>query len=443
MNNLFDSFSSQTLNQWQEQLVKDLKGQSEELLSRNNVIEEIAFTTYLHTENEHAKASSVWLDKYARGLQKESNLILNVKNISILSDKDANTQALQALNSGANAIRFENCSRSTISTLLQDIQLDVIQTRFVNPSTEQVDELVKNYNPLLGSNIIVEWDIFEKKDDLDQIISLVKHKQFPLFVSNGYAVQQIGANTSQEVAFILTTAHDTLCALMNKGLTIDEAAACIHFNVGVGNQYFFEIAKTRVVRMLWSKIVEQYTPASDCSKNIQILGSTGFINKSLKDPYTNLLRQTTEVASLMLGGVDAICCLPYDTFTSTEKTILASRMALNIPNILIEESYFDKVIDPYAGSYAVEYLCNQIAEKAWQQFVSYNETDGFFNTINLSHFKKVVEDKQILRKALFLEGKTKFIGINSFPNPEVIDNKWIATGRYLDMDYLVLERIEA
>ena len=440
MNNLFDSFSPANLTQWENQLVKDLKGQSEDLLQRQDAIEEVDYATFQHVDSPSATPSSIWGDKYARGLQKESNSFFNVKNIRVTDAKTANEEAITALNSGANALRFVMEADVELSVLLQNIQLDVIQTRFANPSIQLVQELAQSHTDLLGSHLLIEWDALQIDTYFDAIQSTLTQKQFPVFVANGYAVQQIGANTSQEVGFILTAAHDALCYLMEKGMTVDQAAACIHFQVGVGQKYFFEIAKTRVLRMLWSKIIEGYAPTSECTKNAIILGMTGFINKSIQDPHTNLLRQTTEVASLILGGADAIVCQPHDSYSTAGGTVLASRMALNIPNILVEESYFDKVIDPYAGSYAVEFLSNTIADKAWELFNSYNASNGFTNEANVEGFKSLLVEKQNLRKALFAEGKAKFIGINSFPNPEQVEGTWLSTGSYLGLEFLVYER---
>lgn len=442
MNNLFDSFSPQSLSQWQQQLTKDLKGQSEDLLKRHDAIEEVDYTTYQHAESPLASPHSVWSEKYARGLQKESNSFFNVKTIEVKDAKEANLVAINALNSGANSIRFVLQNDVEISVLLDNIQLEVIQTRLVNPSVQLVQTIASNYSTLLGSNLLIEWDALQIATYYDAIQPILDKKQFPAFIANGYAVQQVGANTSQEVAFILTAAHDALCFLMEKGMTVDQAAACIHLQVGAGQKYFFEIAKTRVLRMLWSKIIEAYHPVSECSKNITILGLTGFINKSIKDPHTNLLRQTTEVSSLILGGADAISCQPHDLYSTSGSSVLANRMALNIPNILVEESYFDKVIDPYAGSYAVEYLSNTIADKAWGMFSQFNASNGFSNEANVETFRNLLIEKANLRKQLFTEGKAKFIGVNTFPNPEKVDGKWLSTGSYLGLEFLVYERVE-
>ena len=185
---------------------------------------------------------------------------------------------------------------------------------------------------------------------------------------------------------------------MDRGLTIDEAAACLHFNVGVGSNYFYEIAKIRAIRILWSKIIETYGVSHACSYNTRITGIVGFTNKSLKDPYTNLLRQTTEAMSLAFAGVHAICVLPYDQASEKGATSLSTRMAVNIPLILQEESYLDKVIDPLSGSYTIEYLTNEIAEKAWNSFQEIENEGGIGAENAQNSLKTTISEKAQLRK---------------------------------------------
>lgn len=443
MNNLFDSFQPVNLEQWSNQLVKDLKGQSEELLNRVDAIEGFAFTTYQHQENVQAQPVIAWEDKYSRGLQRESNFFYNVKNIIVETASEANKSALFALNNGANSLRFENISNIDLVQLFANIQLDVIQVRLVEPSFDQVEWIVKTYSSLLGTAIIIEIDPLLNTKNIEHYFPLLKEKQFPLFCINAYGVQQVGATIIQEITFSLTLAHDVICQLLEKGMSIDEAAACVHFNIGIGPKYFHEIAKVRTLRMLWTRIIEEYTPKSQCSKNILIFGLTGFINKSLKDPHTNLLRQTTEVASLIIGGCNALCCQAHDFYNGNEQSVLAARMALNIPNVLLEESYFDKVIDPYAGSYAVEAICNTIADKSWKAFSILNDNGGLLdNQKEIKEFTAQLLSVQEQRIQAYKEGTIKMIGINTFSNPENISANWKSTGSYLGIENLVYERIE-
>src|SRR5690606_20083690 len=122
-------------------------------------------------------------------------------------------------------------------------------------------------------------------------------------------IQQRGATTWQETGFCLATGHEYIHLLTEHGFTLDEACRSITFNLGAGANYFYEIAKLKVLSETWQFIVHSYD-SKQTSHSI-INGIIGFTNKSIKDPYTNLLRQTTEAMSLLVGGANGIVVQPY------------------------------------------------------------------------------------------------------------------------------------
>ena len=119
---------------------------------------------------------------------------------------------------------------------------------------------------------------------------------------------------------------------------------------------------------LWSNVIAAYSPQHRCSHNVTVHAFITHMNKSVKDPYTNLLRQTTEVMSAVNGGINSVCVLPYDLYTSKGASELAQRMALNMTNILKEESYFDMVCDALGGSYSLENVQDILTDSAWKTF---------------------------------------------------------------------------
>ena len=137
---------------------------------------------------------------------------------------------------------------------------------------------------------------------------------------------------------------------MKQGLSIDQAAACVHFYFGISNNYFVESTKFKVFKALWTQIVSAYKPKNYCSNNVMITAVTGFVNKSLKDPYTNLLRQTTEAMSAINGGIDHLIILPYDLNSTNGSTDLSERMALNL-SLIKRRKLLDSVISPTNGAY--------------------------------------------------------------------------------------------
>jgi methylmalonyl-CoA mutase len=144
----------------------------------------------------------------------------------------------------------------------------------------------------------------------------------------------------------------------------------------------------------------------------------------LDDPYTNLLRLTTEGMSAVIGGVDILELQPYDLWSQKGPSSFAYRMAINISNLLMEESYFHYVQDAAAGSYSIEKATKIIAEKAYALFQEIEKTGGY----NMALFTGLIENeiyKTVQKRiAAFECGQTKLVGINAFPNPDPSDLAW-------------------
>ena len=227
---------------------------------------------------------------------------------------------------------------------------------------------------------------------------------------------------------------------MHQGKNIDQAADSISFHIGIGSNYFFEMAKIRALRMLWSKIIKAYKPASENLFSCSITALVGHMNKSLADPYTNLLRQTTETMSALYCGVDEVIVLPYDLHSTKGVSELAERMALNIPLILKEESYFDMVLDPLGGSYMLEQMTEMIGKKAWSEFQLLEKEGGLFNELARNSFIRKVGIKRSQRIERFESGGHILIGINKFSKKEDIDTKWQELPNYLGIDALNFEQ---
>ena len=225
---------------------------------------------------------------------------------------------------------------------------------------------------------------------------------------------------------------------MTLGYTVDQASACISFNLGVGANYFFETSKFRALKQLWAKVINAYEPEHNCSHNCDITAVVGHLNKSLKDPYTNLLRQTTEAMSAINGGAVALVIKPYDVYSKNGSTELSERMALNISSILKEESYFDSVLDPLGGSYSIESSTDAIARKAWSKFQELEQKEA---GVKSESFITEISKKAAMRIKAVQDKTTLLIGINQFENPEVVDNDWTETQSYLGLPSLILEQV--
>ena len=189
---------------------------------------------------------------------------------------------------------------------------------------------------------------------------------------------------------------------------------------------------------MWSKLIQAYSPKNQRSFDCNITAIIGHVNKSLRDPYTNLLRQTTEVMSA-LNGANAILVLPYDFYSDEGPSSLAKRMAINLALLLQEEAYLDKVIDPIGGSYSIETLTELIGEKSWNTFQGIEKNGGLFEQNALNVFAELIMKKQNQRVEAFSSGKTTRIGINDYEDPNEKVANWKEVDSYLGMKPLILD----
>ncbi|MFC1733353.1 methylmalonyl-CoA mutase family protein, partial [candidate division KSB1 bacterium] len=198
-------------------------------------------------------------------------------------------------------------------------------------------------------------------------------------------------------------------------LTVDKIASSMQFVFAVSANYFLEIAKLRAARILWAKIVEQYNPSEGCSMKMLIHATSSIWNKTVYDPYVNMLRNTTEAMSAAIGGADSITVLPIDSVykQSDEFTI---RNARNTQLLLKEESYLNKIVDPAAGSYYIETLTDGISEKAWEHFKYIESKGGFIKLFESGMIKEEIENACQQRDIDIAKRNVKILGTNQYPN---------------------------
>lgn len=439
MSNLFEAFKPVSLETWTDQIIKDLKGKDVSTLYFNDPIEEIDFKAFYHEEDASIPNTKPGSFPATRGSKTINNDWANGAYIKIEDSKEANRKALKVLMQGADMIFFEAVQECDWALVLADLQLEYIKVQFKVSSVKEA-LLLLDLAGKARNNIAFCFDALAISE-VSGLLPELKSNQVSSFVVNGFGVQKCGATSWQELAFSLATGHDALVHLMNEGFDIDEAAALIHFHIGVGSNYFNEIGKIRALRMLWSKLIKAYEPRHDCSLNCQITAVIGHSNKSLQDPYTNLLRQTTEVMSAS-NGADTILVLPYDLYSSTGASELSSRMALNISLILKEESYFNEVIDPSGGSYSVEHLTKEIGKKAWETFQNIESKGGISQIAVLDELKQQITAKKKLRETMIADGSQTLIGVNKFPDSKEHDATWKTVPGYLGMEPILVDSIK-
>jgi methylmalonyl-CoA mutase len=442
MSNYFTEFQKVSKTDWEAKIVADLKGKNQDTLRIKDVIEEIDLSGYQHIEDIVHESEIPGNFPYSRGMNKADNSWNNGVLIEIEDEIIANKKALKSLNSGADLLVFKAIkSKTNWKVVLDQIEFEHIKTQFIVRSPDELNEL-KNTAKLERNEIGFNIDFLEEQwsdASFQKVANLFKDKQQQFCSINGFKLQQSGATTWQEVAFSLSAGHEYLVKLMQMGFTIDQAAGCISFKIGIGSNYLYEIAKIRSLKKLWSKIVNAYSPEHGCSHNCPITAVIGHMNKSLNDPYTNVLRQTTEVMSAVNAGVDGVVVLPYDLLSCNGPSELAERLALNISSILKQESYLDKVIDPIGGSYSLEKLTEFIGEKSWGAFKILDAGGGVFDKQVLNNLLAEIVSKRSQRIKQFSEGNSILIGINKYRVGDKADKKWEEANVYLGMKQLIFE----
>lgn len=365
MKNLLEEFVKPSKDQWLSVLEKELKGESiDKMLIKNNLVEQIEYPSFFHSVDAHPQAEN----QNNLFLKGRTNLNTNdwdiYSYITVSDEKQANQKALAFLNNGVSALYFKIEEKVNLEILLAEIEANFIAITF-DCSTTIAEE-------------IKTW--FD-----------TKNLKAPFFTSESISsvqLHQAGANAIQEVAYIL------------KNYRKQPSNFIV---AGIGSQFLIEIAKFRAIRILL---------ANEFGAKPYIQAQTTFVNKSLKDPYTNLLRQTTEAASAAIGGADGLLVLPYDLWSNKGASEFTERMAKNISLLLKEESFLDKVIDAAAGSYAIDFLTQQIIEKATA--LANQNTD----------LSTEIKSTAALRVDEIKNGKSILIGINKFSNPQDSDLTW-------------------
>lgn len=224
-----------------------------------------------------------------------------------------------------------------------------------------------------------------------------------------------GAYIVQEMGYALAWGNEYLQQLVDAGVDVDLAASKIKFYMGISENYFMEIAKFRACRLLWAQIVKQYEPKDDNSAKMIINASTSTYNQTVFDSYVNLLRSQTEAMSAALGGVHSMVVTPFDV-TYEKPTDFSERIARNQQLLIKEESHFDRIVDPSAGSYYIEHLTDALAQEAWKIFLKVEEEGGFLEAVKKGTVQDDINATNVKRHGDAAKRKEFILGTNQFPN---------------------------
>jgi methylmalonyl-CoA mutase len=443
-NKLFSDFEAVSTPMWEAQILKDLKGADYEKKLVWKTDDNIKVKPYYRSEDLE---SINWLKAFpgkfpfVRGNKPARNEWLVRQNIKVNDIKAANEKALDILMKGVDSLglKLDPHKRYTLEDLellLKNVRADIAEINFFrNPHQLEIvgiiEKLVRkynrdfdkingsvNYDPLACFARKGVWHNSEEEDfctAFEIIKAAEKLPKLRVIGVNGHIFTNAGATIAQEMALSLSMGSEYLTRLTDKDMLIGQVAPRIKFNLAVGSNYFMEIAKLRAYRLLWAKIVNAYGLFDAMNGRMFIHATNASWNLSLYDPHVNLLRTTTGSMSAILGGVDSFSVLPFNAVFE-EPTTFSERIARNQQLVIKEESYFDKVADPAAGSYYIEKLTESLVEEAWKLFLELDEKGGFVANLKNGHIQKIVAESAAKRNMNIATRKEIILGTNQYPN---------------------------
>ncbi len=446
---LFEEFPETSTQEWEERIKADLKGADYEKKLVWNTNEGFSVKPYYRAEDleglEHL-ANLPGNPPFLRGHKANGNKWRIRQNIAVNSLESGNSTALNAIDKGATAVGFvfpeglKNTvtNSSDLSLLLKDIDLTKVEVSFVSGEDasyilDLFSEVLKekglsqdaasgstDFDPL--GQLALTGNFYQSEEQdfklLEEMVSNNKNKAcFRFLTLHGSHFHNAGGSLVHELGFTLSAAATCLNKLTEAGLSLDDITPHIQINFATGTNYFLEIAKIRATRWLWSKLVDAYHPAKESSKICFIHSETADWNKTIYDPYVNMLRTTTENMSAAIGGVDSFTVKPFDDlFRNTSK--FSERIARNTQIILQEESYFDKITDPAGGSYYIENVTASIADAAWKIFLEAEEKGGFIEAMKNGFIHGEINKSAENLKKMVAQRRMTLLGTNQYPNAE-------------------------
>jgi methylmalonyl-CoA mutase len=293
----------------------------------------------------------------------------------------------------------------------QGVPLDQLSGTIQNDILKEF--MVRNtyiYPPLPSMKII--GDIFEYTTN--------NMPKFNSISISGYHMQEAGATADIELAYTLADGMEYIRTGLASGLKIDEFAPRLSFFWAVGMNHFMEIAKMRAARMLWAKIIKSFNPQNPKSMALRTHSQTSGWSLSEQDPFNNVARTCVEAMAAALGGTQSLHTNALDEAIALP-TDFSARIARNTQIFIQDETQITKAVDPWAGSYYVEYLTQEIAKKAWKLIEEVEELGGMAKAIETGVPKMRIEEASARKQARLDSGQDILVGVNKFQTAEKSD----------------------
>jgi methylmalonyl-CoA mutase len=420
MSQLFEEFKAPKLTDWKKLTEKELKGADIDQLNQWLASDGFqAKPAYFREETEK-------LPMYGQTIRplrfdQQNNDWLICTDVRVENVEEANAEIMHKLSLGASAITIDlnghDFARDEFDVLFDGVIVDAIAISFSNA-----------YNPLRFQADYFDWTekngyaaeelmggFWFENINADLATAIIKDNNRHAFGAIGLDCQQFytkGANISQQLGATLAWGNELLNGLRKNGISFEQVSDNLGFSLAIGSSFLPEIAKFRLMRFLWARVMQQHG-ASTKRWNTWVHAQTGERHLSSLDTPVNLLRENAMAMSAVFGSVDSLTVNPF----RQDEPELADRMSINTQHLMKEEAQLHQVIDPAAGSYYVEHLTDIIGKKAWDFFLEIEEKGGYSvcaaNDFLEDEFSKsdqaYYDEVESLARVL--------VGTNKFPSP--------------------------
>ncbi|PRY79718.1 methylmalonyl-CoA mutase [Yoonia maritima] len=273
-------------------------------------------------------------------------------------------------------------------------------------------------NDILKEFMVRNTYVYPPEPSMRIIADIIEYtsNEMPKFNSisiSGYHMQEAGANLVQELAYTLADGREYVRAAIARGMDVDAFAGRLSFFFAIGMNFFMEAAKLRAARLLWSRIMEEFEPKNPKSSMLRTHCQTSGVSLQEQDPYNNVIRTAYEAMAAALGGTQSLHTNALDEAIALP-TEFSARIARNTQLILQEETGITNVVDPLAGSYYVENLTAQLADKAWALIEEVEEMGGMTKAVASGMPKLRIEETAARRQADIDRGTEVIVGVNKY-----------------------------
>lgn len=407
-NKLFQDFNPVSSKAWKQKIQFDLKGADYNSTLVWNSNEDIAVKPFYHEDDFEFKPEHS---------NTEATNWKICQSVYVFDVAKSNLKAIKLLEKGVEIIKFIIPSKDiSIVNLTENIDTSTLISFELQFLSISFTENLLNVFPKAKISIDIIGNLARSgnwfsnlSDDFKTSKDIIKtSKSFNIDVS---LYQNSGANMVQELAYALSHANEYLNYLDSDFDTKIKQELYVNFNVSVGTNYFFEIAKLRALRILWKTLASAYGVNTKC--HITVFPTKR--NKTIYDYNTNMLRTSTECMSAILGGANTICNLAYDAIYHKGNEF-GERIARNQLLILKHESYFDKVNNPADGAYYIETLTQQLSKKSLALFKDIENNGGFLHQLKEGTIQRKIKESAKKEQDQFDTNDLILLGTNKHPN---------------------------